>query len=798
MKPKNFSAAVFFAVILSGFAGNAFACGPFFPNNLLDAGDHAVLQSPVADFQRELERMKLVTTRTRAVPLAVGQKYFEQATETEMTDLAAAFTRQKISSAQAVVIMQAHLAERMKLNAFLKAQEEWNSFHAWGSDANGYHELPNTNPPPVFPVVAVTPGLPREFALYFQGAIAWQKPGASTPYDRWQLRQAWEQLLELPPVERHFKSTWAAFMLAKHYENPTNDWTDTEAIKYFEQVRALAKNGFADSSGLATASLGGEARIYLRRKNYEHALELYLEQMAAGDVLAANSLRFTAAAVFGTNGATAEQLAALVKNSRTRRVLTAYLISHPFIICDGSSSERVAAAKEFYNPAEAWLEAVDAAQVHDVEYASQLALAAYQANRMDIAQRWIRRAGKEPVARWLQAKLFLHDGKISEAVKLLSKLSREFPPASATTGTSGDFIQNLSVSVGDYNGDAIPIEQQVSGELGVLHLARREYTEALDALLRSGYYWMDAAYVAERVLTTDELKAYVDRNWPEVSPAQIRTETVHHSDGDRNPENIRAEIRTLLARRLARENHFVGTRNYFPAELRINFDWFTTALNHGLDETLQKEVRAKHLFAAAVVTCANGMELFGTELEPDWAIYGGEYELGGIGVSRATSATNNPPPSKINLADPQELARVAARNVNPDKRFHYRYRAADLAWAAATLMPENADETARMLCTGGTWLKNRDPQAADKFYKALVNRCRKTAIGAQADRMRWFPVLDENGNPKPWSPPRKNVAVSGESSEPGVTNVIALVVLPPLSVMTESNSTTAPAIFPLP
>ena len=67
-------------------------------------------------------------------------------------------------------------------------------------------------------------------------------------------------------------------------------------------------------------------------------------------------------------------------------------------------------------------------------------------------------------------------------------------------------------------------------------------------------------------------------------------------------------------------------------------------------------------------------------------------------------------------------------------------------------MPDNTDETARILCTAGSWLKVSDPNTADLFYKALVRRCRKTAIGAQADAMRWFPVLDENGNPKPHKP----------------------------------------------
>ena len=61
-------------------------------------------------------------------------------------------------------------------------------------------------------------------------------------------------------------------------------------------------------------------------------------------------------------------------------------------------------------------------------------------------------------------------------------------------------------------------------------------------------------------------------------------------------------------------------------------------------------------------------------------------------------------------------------------------------------MPNNSDATARVLCQGGSWIKDLDPLAADVFYKALVRRCRKTSIGAEADRLRWFPSLDEDGN----------------------------------------------------
>ena len=752
MKSKKFSAAIFLAAAISGFAGNALACGPFFPNNLLDAGDNAVLQPPVADFQRELERMKLGPAKTRAVLPAAGQKYYEQSTEVEMTDLAAALKREKISSEQATVIMQAHLAERMKLNAFLKAQNEWEHFNNWCFDANGfYRPLPNTNPPPVFPAVAVTPGLPREFADYFEGAIEWHNNGD------WLACEPWRRLLELPASERHFKSTWAAFMLAKFYESQTNDFTDDEAMTCFEQVQGLAKDGFADSSGLATASVGGEARIYLRRKNYERAIELYLEQLAAGDDSAMISLRWTATAALDEHGATPAQLKSLAGNSRARRVVMAYLVSrNPY-----NSRNEIAGnpdAKRFFDRTDNWLVAVEAAGVGDVESAQELALAAYQAGDMDAAQRWINRADGSPVAQWLQAKLLMRAGKTADAAKLLAKLSRKFPQELPGTNAPADFAQSLFVDIDPIWHEPIAVGRQAFGELGVLHLARREYAEALDALLRSGY-WMDAAYVAERVLTTDELKAYVDRDWP-ASAGKDGTE-IKSDFPSEQPFKPREEIRWLLARRLARETVGPVALSYFPTNYSGNYKTLLFELRAGHDGTLPAEVRARNLFAAAVMTRTNGLELFGTEMEPDWAIDGGEYDFGVTWQNRATNEFQ----AKINLAGADEIERASSRHVDPEKRFHYRWQAAALAWEAAQLMPDNSDDTARVLCTAGTWLKDRDPQAADKFYKALVRRCRKTALGDEADKIRWFPAQDIAGN----RPRLETIEIT-----PALTNAVAI------------------------
>jgi hypothetical protein len=62
------------------------------------------------------------------------------------------------------------------------------------------------------------------------------------------------------------------------------------------------------------------------------------------------------------------------------------------------------------------------------------------------------------------------------------------------------------------------------------------------------------------------------------------------------------------------------------------------------------------------------------------------------------------------------------------------------------LLPNDSEELARILCLSGSWLKARDPETADLFYKALARRCPNTEIGAEANRIHWFPKVDDDGN----------------------------------------------------
>ena len=137
---------------------------------------------------------------------------------------------------------------------------------------------------------------------------------------------------------------------------------------------------------------------------------------------------------------------------------------------------------------------------------------------------------------------------------------------------------------------------------------------------------------------------------------------------------------------------------------------------------------------------------------------------------------------QILYASDDELRRVAAPTADPQLRWHYRYVAAEMGWHAAELLPDNTDAKARILCEAGSWIKYLHPEAADRFYKELVRKCRKTAIGSLADSIRWFPLLDENGELRgrqpasharrrategsTASPPPEAVQPSGEPDEP--------------------------------
>jgi hypothetical protein len=688
---------------------------------MLVGGDEPVFTAPVARFYDELARMeKRLKIPRPPFPVVESTNGWREATrDGDIAELRAALSRSGVKREQFEAMVTAYSAAREALREYAVERESWSDAEESRKSRPSWLKQEASEPaaPPKFPQLSPPVGLPEEFADYFRGAVAWHRG------DKNGAREAWQALLERPSGKRHYKSTWAAFMLAKSWESENK----TKAVSYYALVRALAKEGFADSLGLAASSIGWQARVHLANNEFEPAMERYLEQLAGEDGTAYQSLRIVARKALAAKPAV---LLALAKNPRTRAVITAYLIASGRGYSGDEEGARVT------NPSEAWLQAVERAGVTDLDSAEQLALANYQLGNFEVAQRWVKRATNSPVSQWLQAKLLLRDGKVDKAASLLVKLTRVFPLIEPTNAANIALFENLYVPGGETS--EMSIGRQALGELGVLRLHRREYGQALDALLRAGF-WIDAAYVAERVLTVDELKHYVDSNWPEV--LKDEDEDQHLPKGMKLSTQSK-DIRYLLARRLTRLGHSIAAREYVPEEWLAKFDELMLHLAIAQDESRPKEERATNYWRAAWIVKTNGMELIGTEVQPDFTVWSGGFEDGPSMEERSTNA-----PLTITGASADELKRGAEHNVDPDYRFHYRWHAAALALEGAKLLPNNDDLMARILYDGGSFLKGRDPDTADIFYKMLVRRCRKTELGEAADRQRWFPALDADGKP---------------------------------------------------
>jgi hypothetical protein len=289
-------------------------------------------------------------------------------------------------------------------------------------------------------------------------------------------------------------------------------------------------------------------------------------------------------------------------------------------------------------------------------------------------------------------------------------------------------------------GEVLAAPQRALGEEAVVRVAQQDYTGALDRLLRAGY-WMDAAYLAEQVLTPDELKAYVDATWPADLAAKYEPPVSDLGEPllvggytSPEPERLARDVRSLLGRRLAREGRLRDALGYVLPDRRPVLERLAGHVEAGRDRKRPAAERGRELFQAACLTRHKGMHLTGTEVEPDWTLVEGDYNVAEWTFGSRDARRKN----RLLRETPGESARVKRNRVKPWRRFHYRYRAADLAWEAAGLLP-SGDEKAGMLATAGSWIEHSDPQAADRFYKQLVRCCGSTELGREADELRWFP-----------------------------------------------------------
>ncbi len=673
-----------FAFVVATVA-SARACGPDFPNAYLAEGSVSLLSSPEGYFAAEIAQLVPPENPTaesdRNAALLAAASAAKRDGELTETGVLRVALARRGDTPKNIAALAAEL-ERAR--AAISAKD-WKRF-------------------PTFSAL-----MPAEFSLYLNGAAAYWKGDHPTA------EKHWKSLLALPAGERRHYTVNAAYMLGRLLipDESVEDFRARrrpsaearrampEGVQWLRRARAAAVE-FYDISDLASASIGWEARAHFLNGDYAQAIRLYLEQ---GYV---QSLRIVSREIFHFDGLE-ERLRALVSDESSRRVLTLYLLSQlGWDFFDGEDRGNQ------HMQSRIWAGVLAEAGLRDVPDTDRLAWLAYQAGFFELAEKWLQSASDESVsANWIRAKLALRSGEAVQAGRLLEKVTASPELAGAARPAAW-------------------------ADLGRVRMGRGNFAGALDAFLR-GCHWEDAAYIAERVLTPGELVAFVDEKCPRYV-ADAGAQFDESDDGDKVC-NAHNNLRHLLARRLARENRAEDAGKYFPEAIGRHYTAYIDDTRAGFGGARPTEERAKAFWRAAVNVRENGMEMLGAELAPDYFIWGGNFESNRIhderrGAVRLEGGLGAPTPDELKRLDDFTM---------PQKRFHYRYRAAELGWWAASLMPNDSDETARMLNTAGGWLKNRDPKAANRFYQALCIRCPNTALGKAAAAKKWFPDDPKNG-----------------------------------------------------
>ena len=157
-----------------------------------------------------------------------------------------------------------------------------------------------------------------------------------------------------------------------------------------------------------------------------------------------------------------------------------------------------------------------------------------------------------------------------------------------------------------------------------------------------------------------------------------------------------------------------------------------------------------------------GMELMGTGLDPDWFVFNGQFAYDSSAEQRFGIMQEDRKEyykgwydERIREAEKMreeirktrdffvgskdEEKRVLASLPEPTRRFHYRFKASDLMWESANLLPDNDQLKAKALYIGGSYIKIKYPNEALKFWKELTNSCSGTKLGKEAKKIGWFP-----------------------------------------------------------
>ena len=548
-----------------------------------------------------------------------------------------------------------------------------------------------------------------EFHDYHSGALAYRRGDANGA------QQQFEKLLARPAAERHYRTIWALYMLARIAEDAGEN---AKAVARCQQLRSTAAAGFADTTHCVSASLHLEAR-----HSDELATEIHLQELARGS---AKSGDFHAVGSL-LNDISNEELTHRAHCQALREVTSCQLM--------GAASGKAYDSADNSEACARWLAAVEAAAVKNPRDADRLGWIAYFGGDYPAAARWLKLVTRPTaLSSWLQAKLALRAGRSADALAAMQQCVRLLPAQEFSNGESGG-VWDALVSTG----------RSALGDSALLQLACGNFHDSMAAFLK-GKLWLDAAWVAEQLMTTAELKAAGAGALLGYDEAGVPDDFYTY------------RMRWLLARRLAREGHGDVGLPYFPRAIQATATDYFSSLQSARNPKLPKAERARAWQNAAWLARTHGLELLGTEREPDNAATDGQFDAPPTRQIRLAGKyqehsylTDQPVTKPIGLPTSNlEKRRLLSIPQPHTQRWHYRITAADHAWHAAKLLPDGSEELADVLNSAGRWFFHMTygEEMSQKFYDAIEARCPNTTLGSKVLAAKNF-TLDRG----PWSGP---------------------------------------------
>ena len=583
--------------------------------------------------------------------------------------------------------------------------------------------------------------IPKAFAFYFDSLTA----------ERTRALKLMDELLALPEAERKPLNAIAKYRRAR-LKMSLEDWaalSDAEAKQRLADIRTdlssvptHAKEGSLDPAQLSDNAqywiaytrsmiLPTGRLVRLGEADFKGALSTYLRMPIRDQGNAVNSSYHMARKLCAE-----KNFAGCEKDPDLRRVITLYLAAGGSNNSDMHLSH--AEAKEI---SEAWLDALSKADVDPSFDPARIAMLQY------VCQRWVdclRTLALLPTDDPLR---LLLASRCNLRLTGDLRISRRILDPSTSAQSAAQFVGVIRpikptnddadfTTLIDFN-EKSELAERATAEKGITELCHGDFIEALSLFSKAGFL-SESDYVSECLVTTDELKGFVDK-----------------LDKDRPKDWQRSMgiVRSRLASRLFRDGRMEEALEYVSADLAPKARTYVILLRLAERTDIADRARADAYWRAALIIGDIGETILRAPIGLSWSADGSHTKpdsnwyvgYGFLPHHRLNKEREYEHAQKHTLIAPaqDEVRRIDSwldGHVEKPVRSERdaRYATFDLALKAARLLPDNDPAGGQILQYAGNLLKYRERKAANPAYVLLVTRFKQTPYGEYALKRRWF------------------------------------------------------------